>query len=160
MDENIKLMREPVRAQVGGRMMTVWLSDFEASNGTYNGFAVTVGKDLDSQRNNPGWLNGIEFRPVVGYRKYPANIPRGETGEVQKQFVLMGEDESVLSAITNQNIADGQSDTVTQDLDTGETTTGDPNQARADEAHEKRDLNKDGVVTKAERQQYRDSRKK
>ena len=104
-DNELSILGQPVRALVGGRMMTVILTDYDSSSSSYNGVAITVGKSLDVA-TNPGNVNGIEFRPVRGLREYPYT----ERPSYAFQFVYPGDDESVLLSIGQTN-----ADNATQD---------------------------------------------
>lgn len=85
-----KLLGQPVRALIDGRMQTIFLTEYEAG-GTYWGMAV---------RNNPAEGNEKmpKFTPVSGLRPYPY----AERPDYRFQFVSPGEDESVLINIAGQ----------------------------------------------------------
>jgi hypothetical protein len=120
MANELEAMATPKRMLVGGRMMTVFLTDLDTSSDSFNGFAVTVGKSLDTdQAKQAGFINGIEFRPVRGARPYPYS----ERPNYAFQFVEMGEDESPLLAIGQANVgtAPTQAETVEEEADSAVT---------------------------------------
>jgi hypothetical protein len=135
-----------VRMLVGGRMMSVWLSDWDSSSSSYNGFAVTVGKSLDTdQSKQAGFINGIEFRPVRGARPYPYS----ERPNYAFQFVEVGDDESPLLAIGQANVgtAPAPAETVEEEASP---IPGEASGTQDPRTYDKRDANKDGVTTPEE----------
>jgi hypothetical protein len=150
MADELKTMTTPKRMLVGGRMMSVWLSDFDASSGSYNGFAVTVGKSLDVAKN-PGNLNGIEFRPVRGARPYPYT----ERPSYSFQFVEMGEDEAPLLAIGQGNADAGTvADNYAPDEEAAPPIPGEVSGEQDPNSFDPRDTNRDGTITNKERKEY------
>lgn len=83
--------RQPVRAFIAGRMQTVFLTDFDPNDETFHGFAA---RSFDAQGQQLPILT-----PVHGLRPYPYN----ERPDYSFQFVICGEDESVLLDIANRN---------------------------------------------------------
>jgi hypothetical protein len=127
--------------------MTVFLTDSDESSGSYNGFAVTVGKSLDVAKN-PGNLNGIEFRPVRGARPYPYT----SRPDYSFQFVEMGEDESPLLAIGQGNADAGKAAGAVEETAVEEASPipGEVSGEQDPRTFSKKDLNKDGVATPEE----------
>lgn len=86
------ILGRPVRAVVGGRVMTVFLVDYDVGSGTYNGIAGTVvALDVDQV--------GVQWRPVYGLRAYPYV----ERPAYSFQFVWPGQDESPIINIAQHN---------------------------------------------------------
>lgn len=83
---------ERVRASIGGHMVTIFLTDFDVSNGTYFGLAVRC-RSMDSSEQVP------VFHAVKGLRPYPYEA----SPNADFQFVLPGENESVLINIAQAN---------------------------------------------------------
>lgn len=114
MNEKLKILGQAVRAVAYSRVSTVWLSDYEASNDTYNGFAVTVGKSLG------GTDPKLQQRGVKGLRPYPyAANPKADF-----QFIMPGEDESPLNDIALASTPGQQPSGVEQPVDADGQPTG------------------------------------
>lgn len=83
-----------VRCVVGGRVMTVELTDYDETNDTLSGVAKTV-VHLDSGEPD------VVTHAIRGLRPYPQPL-RGDRA-VDFQYVLCGQDESPLLNIANAN---------------------------------------------------------
>lgn len=86
------LLGSHVRASIGGHMLTIELTDYDVSNNTYFGLAVRC-RSIDSSEQVP------VFHAVKGLRPYPYDL----SPKADFQFVLPGEDESVLINIAQAN---------------------------------------------------------
>lgn len=83
---------QPVRACVGGHMATVFLTDYDESNGTYDGLLVR-NRSMDTRDPVP------HFEAVHGLRPFPYTA----RPDYSFQFVGPGADESVLINIAQAN---------------------------------------------------------
>lgn len=86
------LLGQPVRASVGGHMATVFLTDYDESNGTYDGLLIR-NRSMDTRDTVP------HFEAVHGLRPYPYD----ERPDYAFQFVKPGTSEHVLINIARAN---------------------------------------------------------
>lgn len=136
----LSLLGSPARMLVGGRMLTVKLTDWEEADQTYYGSSET-NRSLDNDVELP------QVKSLTGLRPYPyAARP-----DYAFQFVAPGEDESVLLAIGQGNATPPVPpvEVVVDDADTADL----PEQT--EETFADADLNRDGTVTKQERKQWK-----
>jgi len=90
----LALLGKAVRASIGGHMATIILTDYDLSDATYDGLLIR-NRSMNSTDVVP------HFEAVHGLRPYPyAARPN-----YAFQFVLPGEDESVLINIAQANAA-------------------------------------------------------
>jgi hypothetical protein len=97
-----------------------------------------------ARKGQPAW----EYQE--GFRHVSTKIPHG------KQFCTVAEGQDGLRKLRG-DFADAVPDTEVdhfQDADTNQPVP-DPDQERADQVYNKRDLNKDGMVTEEEREEYK-----
>lgn len=78
--DDLAMLGKPVRASIGGHMLTIFLTDFDVSNGTYWGLGVR-NRTMDSSERAP------IFSPVKGLRPYPYK----QMPEYAFQFVQPGD---------------------------------------------------------------------
>jgi hypothetical protein len=88
------LLGKPVRAMIGGHMSTIFLTDYEADSETYDGLLIRC-RSMDTNDKTP------DLKAVTGLRAYPYTA----RPDYAFQFILPGEDESVLINIANASIA-------------------------------------------------------
>lgn len=95
------LLGRSVRALIDGRMQTIYLTEFDGSNGTYWGVAMRTNPAEDAAVSSAtGAPNFPKFTPVSGLRPYPY----AERPGYSFQFVRPGDDEAVLINIAATNM--------------------------------------------------------
>jgi len=87
-----RLLGQTVRANIGGHMTTILLTDYDDSDDSYFGLAIRC-RSMNSNEKPP------VFEAVPGLRQYPT----ADRPDYSFQFVVAGEDESPLLAIAQKN---------------------------------------------------------
>jgi hypothetical protein len=111
----MNLLGQLVRGMVGGRMMTILLTDYDVSSDSYDGVAITL-KQLDSNSSTlteqiGQLLHGdVLIRPARGYRQFPYTT----RPDYVKQFVLVGEDEQPLIDLAQADVDKNHPNAVAQ----------------------------------------------
>ena len=132
MNAKIAAMATPKRMLVGGRMMTVFLTDYEPSSDSYYGEAHT-NRSIDVGDADKAPL----VRKVTGARPYPTL----DRPDYSFQFVELGEDEQPLLDIAIGNLPSNRAP---------EAQPAPPIETPGGNVFDPADTNKDGIVTKEE----------